>query len=113
MTRPDDLARAAVSSDGNALYAYKACFGDPSGCVRRAGTLRYGFDTARLELAEDSRQLSGFTVDRGRVLAADGSGMRHCEIVQGDYPGLPGQKIGPCPIEERALPTRWTRVERP
>lgn len=95
MTRPDDLARAAVSSDGNALYAYKACFGDPSGCVRRAGTLRYGFDTARLELADD------------------GSGMRHCEIVQGDYPGLPGQKIGPCPIEERALPTRWTRVERP
>jgi hypothetical protein len=101
-----------VSIDGNALYAYKTCFGDPSGCDRRAGTFRYDFGRGHLALAEESRQLSGFTVDRGRVLVADGGSLRYCELEQGDYPGLPGVQIGPCPIEERALPTRWTSVRR-
>jgi hypothetical protein len=105
-------ALIGLSIDANELYAYKACFGDPSGCNERAGTLRYRFDNGRLELAEDSHQLSGFTVDRGRVVVADGTEQHYCEIEQGDYPGLQNVKTGPCPIEERALPTRWTRVRR-
>lgn len=101
-----------LSIDGNVVYAYKTCFGDPSGCNRNAGTLRYRMTERQLHLAEDRRQLSGFAVDRSRVFTADGSERRMCELEQGSYPTLQNPQIGPCPIEDRELPTRWSRVRR-
>ncbi len=99
-----------TSIEADHVYAYKTCFGDPSGCGSRAGTFRYGLRTGRLEIAESSRQLSGFSVDRGRVLVSEGSERLLCELEQGGYPGVPGAKLGPCPVEERPLPRTWAPV---
>ena len=97
------------SIDESYVYAYKTCFGDPSGCGSKAGIYRFGPD-GRAALAPARRQLSGFAVDRGGVFASEGRERLLCELEQGSYPGVPGATIGPCPIETRRLPATWRRV---
>lgn len=96
-----------LSIDGRYVYGYKTCFGDPSGCFKRAGTIRYDLDRHRAELAADRHQLSGFSVADGTAFRAEGSERMYCEMEQGGYPGVPGLRIGPCPIESGPLPTNW------
>jgi hypothetical protein len=103
-----------LSLDGPFLHAYKTCFGDPSGCERRAGAFRYRLSTGRMELAEDRRQLSGFAVDRANTYVSEGSESRFCELEQGDYPGLTGSNftIGPCPVSLREPAPRYVPLPR-
>jgi hypothetical protein len=98
------------SIEGPHVYAYKACFGDPSGCNRQAGTYRYDLVTHRLELAASRHQLSGFSVDGASAFRSEGNERLACEVDQGGYPGVPGLATGPCTIEEEPLPATWTRV---
>lgn len=100
------------SLDEGLVYAYKTCFGDPSGCNSGAGIVRSGALRGPVELAASRRQLSGFSVDRNRLFAAEGSERRACELDQGGYPGVPGLAIGPCPIEQLPLPVTWRRIGR-
>jgi hypothetical protein len=103
-----------VSIDGPYLHAYKTCFGDPSGCERRAGALRSRLSTGALERAEDSRQLSGFAVDGGTTYVSAGDSRRYCELEQGDYPGLAGTQFttGPCPVSVPDPAPRYAPVRR-
>jgi len=103
-------ALIGLSIDGRFVYTYKTCFGDPSGCFKRAGTIRYDLDRHRAELAADRSQLSGFSVADGILFRSEGAERLHCEIEQGSYPGVPGLKIGPCPIESGSLPGQWTPI---
>ena len=102
------------SLDGPFLHAYKTCFGDPSGCERRAGAFRYRLANGHMELGEDRRQLSGFAVDRGATYVSEGAESRFCELEQGDYPGLTGSafKIGPCPVSLREPGPQYVPVVR-
>jgi hypothetical protein len=68
-----------VSFAGGWLGWYKACFGDPSGCLDSGGAFRFAPATGRYEWARDSRQFEGFALLDNGSLRVRGDMYRGCE----------------------------------